>query len=316
MGSAQDRPEPPRISVIIPAFNRAALLCEAAESALAQSYTNLEVLIVDDGSTDGTAAIVKARFEGDPRVRYLRQEHAGPGPARNLGLRHAGGELIAFLDSDDLWVPDKLALQVRQLDEHPEAALSFSDARNEGGREGDRTRFQGKRFRGDTTLRGIVEREFPMCTPTVVLRRKVLDDLGAFDESFPCSQDWDLWIRVVARYPIVYVDRPLTTIRRSDDSISRTRPLEKWRCWLRLWTKHQALLVRSGCPPRLLRRKLGHAHKKIAQTCRSLGDYEEASAHYLRWWRCQPGQVRGLVAWAALSLARAVGHRGPATRGT
>ncbi len=299
----------PRVSVVVPTFNRAGALCEAVESALAQSYQDFEIIVVDDGSTDDTPRIVRERFGRDPRVRCLRRPNGGPAAARNDGIRQARGDLVAFLDSDDLWRPDKLRLQVEQLDGRPEAALSFCDALTEGGRPGAGTRFQGKRFRGDTSMRGIVEWSFPMCTPSVVVRRTVLDAVGLFDESFACNEDWDLWIRIAARYPLVFIDRPLLTIRRGDDNLSRTRILEKWRFGLRLWERHRDLLLHSGCPPGLLRRKLGHAHKKVAQACHTLRDYPEARAHYLRWWLCQPWQVRGLLWWATLSVGSGTGPR-------
>jgi glycosyltransferase involved in cell wall biosynthesis len=307
----EDRHHPPRprVSVVIPTFNRAARIVEAVESIRAQSYRDFEIIVVDDGSTDETPRIVPDRFGFDPRVRYARRANGGPAAARNDGIRQARGDLIAFLDSDDLWDPEKLRIQVEQLDRNPEAGLSFCDALTEGGRPGAGTRFQSKRFRGDTSMRGIVEWNFPMCTPSVVVRRTVLDAVGTFDESFACNEDWDLWIRIVARYPVVYVDRPLMTIRRGADNLSRTRVLEKWRSGLRLWERHRGLLLRSGCPPRLLNRKLGHAHKKVAQGCHAIGSYREARTHYLRWWLCRPWQVRGLLWWVALA-----GHRGDGPR--
>jgi glycosyltransferase involved in cell wall biosynthesis len=297
---------PPRVSVIIPTFNRAGLTGEAVDSVLAQSYQDFEVLIVDDGSTDDTPRVIEARFGTDRRVRCLRRPNSGPGPARNHGIRQARGELIAFLDSDDLWHPDKLRLQVEQLDLNPAAVLSFCDAVVEGGKPGRETRFRSKRFHGDTTMRGIVEWNFPMCTPSVLIRRAVFNEIGLFDEAFTCSEDWDLWIRIVASYPIAYVDRLLLITRRREDNISRTRILQKWRSDLRLWQKHETLLLRCGCPRDLVRRKLAHAHKKIAQTCCASGDFREARVHYMSWWILEPWQVLGLFWWVALSVRRPV----------
>jgi len=293
-------PRPPRVSIIIPTWNRSRVLCEAVDSALAQSFTDSEVVVVDDGSTDDTAAVVAARYGPLPRVRYLRQPNAGPASARNRGVRESRGALIAFLDSDDLWEPSKLELQVDQLDRHAEAALSFCDAvvRDRGRDRG--TRFAGKRFVGDITVRGLVEWNFPMCTPAVVVRRSALEAVGLFDAGLACQEDWDLWIRLITHAPVVYIDRPLVVIRRGDDNLSRTRVLDKWRAALQLWTRHADRLERSGCPASLIRRKKAHAHKKIAQTCRSLGRYREARVHYFEWWRLQPWHLRGLAWWMAL----------------
>src|SRR2546426_5040394 len=121
MDAPQERDRPsassarPRVSVIIPCFNRSAQLREAVESVLAQTYQDFEILIIDDGSTDDTRVSLENRFRGNPRIRYFYKNHGGPGPARNLGLGHAVGEYIAFLDSDDLWLPEKLENQIRQL---------------------------------------------------------------------------------------------------------------------------------------------------------------------------------------------------------
>jgi glycosyltransferase involved in cell wall biosynthesis len=295
---------PPRVSVIIPTWNRSRQLCDAVDSALAQSFTDSEIVIVDDGSTDDTAAVVAARYGTLSRVRLVRQPNAGPAAARNHGVRESRGPLIAFLDSDDLWEQSKLEIQVGQLDRHAEAALSFCDAVVRGGGRDQCTRFASKHFRGDTTVRGIVEWNFPMCTPAVVVRRSALEEVGLFDATLPCQEDWDLWIRLVTRFPVVYVDRPLVVIRRGEDNLSRTRPLDKWRAALRLWTEHAERLQSSGCPPSLVRRKIAHAHKKIAQTCRSLGKYREARLHYLEWWRLQPWHLRGLAWWIALGSVR------------
>jgi glycosyltransferase involved in cell wall biosynthesis len=295
---------PPRVSVVIPTWNRARLLCEAVDSALAQSFIDSEIVIVDDGSTDETAAVVAARYGALSRVRYVRQPNSGPATARNRGIRESRGSLIAFLDSDDLWERSKLGIQVEQLDRNADAALSFCDALVRGGRRDRGTRFESKHFRGDTSVRGIVEWNFPMCTPAVVVRRSALEEVGLFDESLPCQEDWDLWIRLVTRFPVVYVDRPLIVIRRGEDTLSRTRLVEKWRAALRLWTSHADRLERAGCPASLIRRKIAHAHKKVAQTCRSLGMYREARLHYLAWWRLQPWHLRALAWGIILGRAR------------
>jgi glycosyltransferase involved in cell wall biosynthesis len=297
-----ERAAGPLVSVVVPTYNRAHLVCEAIGSALAQTYRNVEVLVVDDGSTDGTRQALERRFGADPRMRVVAQEHGGPGPARNLGIRSTRGSLIAFLDSDDLWLPEKLARQVAQLRARPRAALSFCDARLEDAGSDGETRFRTKGFRGDTSLAEMVAINFAMCTSTTLVRRSVLDDLGAYDESLPCAQDWDLWIRVLARYPVVALDEVLAVIRRRPDSISRTRELEKWQSWLRIWLRHRGTMLEAGCPPATVRRKIAHAHKKVAQTLHAGGRWREARRHYLAWWRAEPWQLRGGFWWAALAL--------------
>jgi len=295
----------PLVSVIIPTFNRSALVCEALDSVLAQTYRNFEILVVDDGSTDDTKSAIEKKYRDNSRIKYFFKAQGGPGSARNHGVLHSRGELIAFLDSDDLWIPEKLERQVDQMERNPEAVMSFTDALVQAIPANGRTRFQAKRFRGDTTLRAMVETNFPLCTPAVIVRRRVLQEVGGFDESLMCAQDWDLWIRILARHRVVYLDQPAVIIRSRDDGVSRSRTLEKWQCWLRVWQKHQSLLLQSGCKPRSVRSRLAHAHKKIAQSCLSLKRYSEARSHFGEWWRRQPWQVRGLLWWSALSLAPA-----------
>lgn len=315
-GPDRPRPSSPRVSVIIPTYNRSRVLAEAIGSVLAQTYQDFEILVVDDGSTDDSDRMILERFGGEPRVRYLRQRNSGPGAARNLGIRSSAGEMIAFLDSDDLWLPEKLRLQVARLDEAPGASFCFCD-RVLDERTMAGSRFQAAGFKGDTSLRGIVEKGFPLSTPSIIIRRSVLDEIGLFDESLLRAQDWDLWIRALAKSPATYVDCPLTVVRTQGDSISRTGVLEKWRCWLRLWEKHDGVLRAAGCSAWLLRARRAHAHKKIAQTLRALGNDAAARPHALAWWRCRPWDPRGLLLWARLALRPASGKGGaPESRGS
>ena len=116
----------PLVSVLVPTFNRAHLVPEAIRSVLSQDYAPFEVVVVDDGSTDDTATVINQEF--GRRIRYIRQENAGPGAARNTGIRASSGEYIAFQDSDDIWLPGKLRAQVDALNRHPECALVYGKA--------------------------------------------------------------------------------------------------------------------------------------------------------------------------------------------
>jgi glycosyltransferase involved in cell wall biosynthesis len=277
----------PRVAVIIPTHDRSRVLVEAIASALAQTFRDLEIVVVDDGSTDDTAEVLRTRFGSEPRVRRLRQERAGPAAARNRGIRASVSELVAFLDSDDLWLADKLALQVARLDAEPSAPFCFCDrvldARTLSG-----SRFRAKGFAGDTTLRGMVAKDFPLSTPSVVIRRAVLDRIGPFDESLAGAEDWDLWIRALATGPACVVDRPLTVVGVQPDSLSRTGALAKWSAMLRLWEKHETLLLRAGCSRRLLAGRRARAHRRLARALGAEGRHAEAAAQALAWWRCRP----------------------------
>ncbi len=207
---------PTSVGVVIPTFNRAHLLGRALDSVLAQTLPLRQIIVVDDGSTDSTAELVA----GYPGVSYLRQENRGVSAARNLGIRHCGCDWIALLDSDDEWLPEKLGVQFEALAENPGHRLIHCDEiwiRN--GRRvnpADRHRKRGG---------WIFEYCLPLCVispSAAVIERSLLIEAGGFNEQLPACEDYDLWLRVCSRFPVLYVDRPL--LRKCgghDDQLSR-----------------------------------------------------------------------------------------------
>jgi len=198
----------PSVSVIVPTYNRVHLLPRALDSVLAQTFEGFEALIVDDGSTDGTAELVKDYAERDPRVRYLRQpQNAGVSAARNRGLRESRGEFIAFLDSDDEWFPEKLARQVQRFRELPDrVGLLYGGVENlgpDGGRE-----VYTPTHRGDL-YRTLLERNVIHGTSGVMLRRTAAERAGFFDEGIPAIEDHDYWLRVVRHFDVDFIPEPL-----------------------------------------------------------------------------------------------------------
>lgn len=192
------------ISVVIPSYNRAQLLVNAVNSVLAQSHAADEIIVVDDGSNDNTERLIASHF---PQVRFTRQQHAGVSAARNTGIKLARGDWIAFLDSDDQWLGEKLAQQRRAIQRQPDSVLCHSD--EIWIRNGKRVNPMNKhrKYGGD-----IFEHCLPLCciSPSATLvRRDVLFELGLFDETLPACEDYDLWLRLCAKYPVTYVDQPL-----------------------------------------------------------------------------------------------------------
>jgi glycosyltransferase involved in cell wall biosynthesis len=215
------------VSVIIPTRDRAALVTRALASVFAQTHPAEEVIVVDDGSSDDTAARVRSEFPG---ATVIRQESPkGVSAARNRGVDAAGGEWVAFLDSDDEWLPEKLARQTAALEREPGHVLCHSDEiwiRN--GRRVNPRRRHAKHG-------GWI---FPRCLPlcaispsAAMIRRDVLLALGGFDESLPACEDYDLWLRLCARYPVLLVDEPLVIKYGGHaDQLSRTTPaLDRYR---------------------------------------------------------------------------------------
>ncbi len=193
-----------RISVVIPTFNRIGTLGRALESVLAQTRPAHEIIVVDDGSTDGTGAWVARCY---PEVRHVYQGHTGVSSARNRGIDVAVGEWIAFLDSDDMWLPEKLAVQAQRI--AGDGRLAICHANEIWMRDGRRV----NPCRRHTKYGGwIFQRCLPRCVispSSVLIERRVLRRVGGFDEQLPACEDYDLWLRICARYPVGYVERPL-----------------------------------------------------------------------------------------------------------
>jgi len=194
----------PRVSVIIPTYNRARFVQEAIESVLNQTFRDFELIVVDDGSMDGTPEILK---KWERRIRCVRQGNSGVSRARNTGIRMARGKYIAFLDSDDLWVREKIEIQAHFLDANPQFCGCYTD--EVWIRRGVRVnpRKVHAKYSG-----WIFDRCLPLCIispSSVMLRRQVLDMVGFFDESLPVCEDYDLWLRVAGRFPLFFIDEKL-----------------------------------------------------------------------------------------------------------
>ncbi|HUU43234.1 MAG TPA: glycosyltransferase, partial [Planctomycetota bacterium] len=203
----------PLVSVVMPAYNTGRFIAQAIRSVLRQTWTHWELIVIDDGSTDDTAAVV-ATFS-DPRIRCISRENTGLSAARNEGIRRARGEYIAFLDSDDLWFPEKLAAQAKILEEDPEAGLTYSNywfVDEDGVRTGA-PRFSFARLADGWCLEKLLVRNAVLGPTTVVLRRSVLDRVGLFHTDLRASEDWDMWRRVAVHCKFRYLPRALGAYR-------------------------------------------------------------------------------------------------------
>jgi len=191
----------PAVSVIIPTYNRAHLVGRAIRSVLNQTYQDFEIIVVDDGSTDNTEEVVKSF--NDPRIRYIRHEkNRGGSAARNTGIRAARGEYIAFLDSDDEWLPTKLEKQIELLETAPAIGAVYSGyVVIQEGRPLELYRPK----RAGNLYPDLLIYNFTGPCSTYVIRRECLKAVGYFDVNLPSHQDYDLWIRISKRYSIGYV---------------------------------------------------------------------------------------------------------------
>lgn len=209
------------VSVVIPTHNRAAFLPDAIHSVLKQTASPLELVVVDDGSTDATRDLVTDLR--DARVRYLYQEHAGVSAALNQGWRQAKGEWVARLDSDDCWRPEFLEVIMQLARANPNCALAYARAQWMDISGNPRAQILGTRekFPGQT-LKSILYGDF-IAPMAVVIRRTALERVGGYDESLIANEDWDLWIRLAELGPFVYVDRVLADYRVHSQNLSSSR---------------------------------------------------------------------------------------------
>ena len=209
----------PTVSVVIPAYNRADSIAEAVTSVIDQTFKDLEIIVVDDGSTDGTRAAVERLT--DNRIRYVRHDqNKGANAARNSGIRLAQGQYVAFQDSDDRWHPEKLARQIAACKSSAAKAAFCALNRHAGA---SRTKIPKDRYGIPSGLndlkRQVLRGSFISCQ-TLVIDRELVLSVGGFDESLPRLQDWELCLRLSQVTPIYYLDEVLVDLILSDDSIS------------------------------------------------------------------------------------------------
>ena len=203
----------PPVSVIIPTYNSASSLRAAIQSVLDQSYSEFEVLVIDDGSTDDTEGVVRSF---DNHVSYFRQENRGAGAARNHGIARCHGKYVAFLDSDDLWLPTKLAEQIPILDRDAEIGLAYTDwavVPEQG--EPEPSYLSSQPAASGYVFDQLVQCGFILTSGTVV-RRSCLDEIGNFDEDLSIAQDYDLWLRISYRWKVALLNKPLVIKRNRD----------------------------------------------------------------------------------------------------
>jgi glycosyltransferase involved in cell wall biosynthesis len=206
-----------KVSVIIPVYNSEKHIREALDSVLNQTYKNIEIIVVDDGSSDHTPEVIRTHY---PMIRYMGQKNGGAAKARNLGIREASGEWIAFLDSDDIWLPTKVEQQVEYFKNHPDVGFIFTDHINfhENGLQEPPTQKREFLLSGDPVM--TIFKNGKVNTSTVMMRREVIPKVGYFDETLRVAEDTDLWMRVAMQCRIDVMDQPLAKRRSRPDSLS------------------------------------------------------------------------------------------------
>jgi glycosyltransferase involved in cell wall biosynthesis len=227
----------PHVSVILPSYNSASYLGLAIDSVINQTYSDWEIVLVDDGSVDDTHAVVNEHASRlVDRLRYIYQPNQGLSAARNTAMRNARGELFALLDSDDVWLPARLEEGVAAMDKNPEAGLvhgkvmridatgSFLDAP-----ECD------TRYLSGNIAQFIYTRKAHILCPTAMFRRQCVAELGGFDESMRSVEDRDMWFRIAERWPVVYINKVVAHYRLSGAGMSEN--LDRMLAWQKYFVK-------------------------------------------------------------------------------
>lgn len=281
------------ISVIIPTYNRANYLSEAIDSVLAQTYKNYEIIVVDDGSTDNTRKVLEKYSN---KIRYIYQENKGPSAARNNGIKNAKGELIAFLDSDDAWLPEKLERQLELFRKNDELGLVSSAYYSCDEYFNLPTLVREKDL---STKRKILPKLFVknlFATPTIVVKKKCFTRVGLFNENYKFGEDWDMWIRIALDYEVHYVLEPLCKCRRHNDSITygmNPKNLEDWKNIIELNRKRAKNLYERIIS---IRKSIAWFYLNVASSCRDKEDIG-GEKKYL---------VKSIVAWPFQRYGRSI----------
>lgn len=284
----------PKVSVVIPTYNYGRYVGEAVESVLKQSFQDLEVIVVDDGSTDDTRERLE-RFRG--RIRYIYQQNKGLSVARNTGIRAAHGAYVAFLDSDDLWLPEKLALQVPILDTRQQVGMVYTDVQffNDQtkaiiGTHGPKDPHPSGRILSQLVLWNVIP------SPTPLVRRSIFDRAGLFDENLTASEDWDLWIRIAKVCEVYCVDLPLAKYRLHISNMHRNLQ--------RMKESQLAVLDKIFADPRLPKdvirlrqRAYSKVYENYSALCFLREEYDLARRDFIRAVKLNP---RILLNWPVL----------------
>ena len=304
----------PRVSVIIPTYNCAAMLRQALESVRRQTVQELEVIVVDDGSTDQTPEVIR---EFGSWVTYLRQENQGVAAARNTGIRLSSAPYIALLDSDDLWLPNKLERQLAFLRSHPQVGLVYTRMWSYSVSNPAKRRLDPQKVA--QTFKQLLNGPNTVTSSTVVIRRECLDTVGLFNPQLRAVEDHELWLRIVRRFPIAFMDEVTAEYRRHDNSINADHPLlyegyrryfeiilQEYRPWLNKPRAAERQLAKFEylCGTTALKKGEGRAAAQMIR--RALSRDLRLGAQFIRqetpWFQKLWLPLKPYAAWAASAL--------------
>lgn len=238
------------VSVVIPTYNREHMIVDALESVRRQSYRPLHIVVVDDGSNDNTQKVVEAWSEKnrdlDIESRYVFQENSGGNVARNNGIKNSTGKLIAFLDSDDLWHPEKVAKQIEIFENKPKTGAVYCGLQHVDLETSSLISKPNRSYPTGDLLDQILVSDVTAPTSTYMVRKSVFDQVGMFDEDLQARQDWDMWIRIAAEFEIGCVPQVLVDFREHSGPRTYSDPSREIRAYQRILQKYKHLHKRCS----------------------------------------------------------------------
>lgn len=280
-----------KVSAIIPAYNRADFLPRSIESVLNQSLSDLELIVVDDGSTDNTKAVVEEFARKDNRVKYFWQPNfGGPAGPRNTGIKHASGKYVAFLDSDDEWLATKLEEQVR-LFENSQAntGLVACDYLLEAG--STPVAYKLPQFERSGIFEELLKHDFIGTATVVMIKKEVLEDVGGFDESLECGEDTDLWLRIAEKYGFAHVTNLLALYHvHGNNTLLRFNAIDLAKSTESILNKHISTREKH-------RKGYGARLRQVAANYCTAGEFSKGRSYYVQAIKLDPANPKG---WALL----------------
>ncbi len=303
----------PRVAAIIPAYNAARFLPHALDSVLRQTYSDWEVVVVDDGSTDNTREVAEAAiptFGG--RLRYVYQPNRGVSAARNTAIRNTNASLIALLDADDIWEPNRLQLGLEVMDSQPEVGLVHGKiARIDvAGNILGHPPAPSRKYLEGSIAKHIYCRRAHLLAPTVLFRRSCLDRVGYFDETMHTTEDRDLWFRIAQHYAVGYIDQVIARYRISPNSA--TKDWQRMRTWQTYFVEKH---YKCGTVSRLAAcQAKASIYRERGDTLFNTGEIAESVRWYFGALRCYPLRAADVYMFGRALLEFTLSRTRPAAR--
>ena len=288
----------PKVSVIIPAYNKADFTVKTVESVLAQTYKNLEIIVVDDGSEDQTRNSLSP-YEG--RIHYFYKKNGGACSARNFGLRAAKGKYVGFLDCDDLYLKDKIARSVDFLEEHPDFGFVHTGVYLIDAKDQIVGRFTCAKDLQIDRIAPFLIMENCVSNPTVLMRKECFETVGGFDETIFTPADWDLWLRLAERYRVGFIDTPLSQYRVTDNFIFNKLELSQRE---EIFVVEKFFQRNPHLQSQLEKRALSALHLRYAQCYFLKNNYSRLKEEFKLALQCDPFNFKAYLLFFSFFLGR------------